>query len=57
MMHTRRYPTLDERLAGVTKLRYMQFREQASSSASLGFRIEALRVNGASDKVGTSTNH
>jgi len=57
MMHTRRYPTLDERLAGVTKLRYMQFREQASSSASLGFRIEALRVNGASDKVSTSTNH
>ncbi|ELU11302.1 hypothetical protein CAPTEDRAFT_129324, partial [Capitella teleta] len=30
----------------ITKLRYMQFREKDSSTASLGFRIEALRMAG-----------
>lgn len=32
---------------GITKLRYMLFREQISSSASKGFRIEALKTKGS----------
>lgn len=32
----------------ITKLRYMQFREEESSTAEYGFRIEALRVSGES---------
>lgn len=40
-------PTPDEReQQAITKLRYMQFREQESSTAEFGFRIEALRVAG-----------
>ncbi|XP_059148094.1 inositol-trisphosphate 3-kinase homolog isoform X2 [Physella acuta] len=40
-------PTEEERAQeAITKLRYMQFREQESSTASLGFRIEAIRMTG-----------
>lgn len=38
-------PTDEERHEmAITKLRYMQFRERESSTASLGFRIEAAKV-------------
>ncbi|WAR10666.1 IP3KH-like protein [Mya arenaria] len=40
-------PTAEEkRLQSITKLRYMQFREQESSTADYGFRIEAVRISG-----------
>lgn len=42
-------PTDEEHeLKAVTKLRYMLFREQMSSSQSRGFRIEALKMKGSS---------
>ncbi len=53
-------PTTEEiRLGGVTKPRYMVWRETISSTASLGFRIEGIRKkDGSSSKdyktVGTS---
>lgn len=38
-------PTDAEHAAeAVTKMRYMEFREQQSSTCSLGFRIEAMKV-------------
>ncbi|XP_060597292.1 inositol-trisphosphate 3-kinase homolog isoform X3 [Ruditapes philippinarum] len=40
-------PTDEERQSqSITKLRYMQFRENESSTAEFGFRIEALRMSG-----------
>ncbi|KAK7112455.1 inositol-trisphosphate 3-kinase homolog [Littorina saxatilis] len=40
-------PTEEEKKQeAITKLRYMQFREQESSTADLGFRIEAIRMSG-----------
>ncbi|ESO84513.1 hypothetical protein LOTGIDRAFT_132004 [Lottia gigantea] len=40
-------PTEEERKQeAITKLRYMQFREEGSSTATLGFRIEAVKKSG-----------
>lgn len=51
-------PTEDERnQTSVTKLRYMQFRERGSSSASLGFRIEAIRRSGEPPNTDFKTVH
>ncbi|CAJ0573017.1 unnamed protein product, partial [Mesorhabditis spiculigera] len=42
-------PTEEEhKRRSITKLRYMQFRERESSSAQLGFRIEAAKMPGGS---------
>ncbi len=37
-------PTAEEKEKGITKLRYMMFRERLSSTNTLGFRIEAIKV-------------
>jgi 1D-myo-inositol-triphosphate 3-kinase len=41
-------PTEQENIdKGITKLRYMTFRERESSSQTLGFRVEAMKIWGA----------
>ena len=41
-------PSVEEHSSkAVTKLRYMQFREQQSSTCSQGFRIEAMKLRGS----------
>lgn len=37
-------PTDDERKSGITKLRYMSFRERLSSTKTMSFRIEGIKL-------------
>ena len=46
-------PTAQELEEGVTKLRYMQFREMMSSSSDFGWRIEGIELPGKKPAPGT----
>lgn len=48
--------TAEERKVGITKLRYMEYREKRSSTASLGFRIEAVKMGKAEAKTFKATS-
>ena len=50
-------PTEEEKKDGVTKQRYMRFREEQSSSIELGFRIEAMHVTAHEDEDGVDNAH
>ena len=39
-------PSAEEKERGISKLRYMMFRERLSSTNTLGFRVEAIKVRG-----------
>eukprot|EP00038_Savillea_parva_P002574 m.115560 g.115560 ORF g.115560 m.115560 type:complete len:496 (-) comp10882_c1_seq2:1488-2975(-) len=39
-------PTAEEKEHGITKLRYMTYREEMSTSKTLGFRVEGIRLAG-----------
>jgi len=41
--------TAEEREVGVIKLRYLQFREQSTSTRTLGFRVDAVQLDEACD--------
>jgi len=41
----------EERMNGVTKLRYMRFREMTSSTATLGWRVEGIRRSNGTRQV------
>jgi len=43
-------PTAEEKANGITKLRYMTYREQKSTSSRLGFRVEGIRLAGEPPK-------
>eukprot|EP00729_Bicosta_minor_P001475 gene1475-19387_t len=50
-------PTEEEKKEGVTKQRYMRFREEQSSSIELGFRIEAMHVTAHEDENALDNAH
>lgn len=41
--------TADEKEHGVLKLRYLQFREQSTSTSTMGFRVDAVQLSDTCD--------